>query len=315
MHEHDIMKAMNGVDEDLVSMYTEFTPKKGINVRRIIRTGVIAAAAAAFVIPAGAYAYTHLMHRESVEMYLENADKVEASDKVENQVMENEHIRITLDTVLSDGYTAMAVVTLDALDDYGRNFIENTPHIMLRRTDTGETVFPTGGGGMDDWIEQIKNDTVRYYHNIDLYDKDLSCDLEMIFYSYGLFSDEDADAEISNGHSVMLDENMIPVDNPLGYDFIAKVNFAKNVDTVTLTGTNGKELTLSQFELISEEENIWDGLPETMVLIRNDDTTEVPDETKLCGMDSDEYSSLLFGKFIELDEYKGVEINGVEYLK
>lgn len=285
---------------------------KKIN-KRLVGFMIAAAVVATGAISAGAYAYTHLINRSSVEMYLENADRVEASGKVENQVMENEHVRITLDTVISDGYTAMAVVTLDALDDYGRNFIKYTPYFMLRRTDTGEMIFLNGGGGMDDWTEQIKNDTVRYYHHIDLPGMDLSCDYEMIFFSYPLFPDDEE--ENFNGHTFMLDENMIPVDNPLGYDFIAKVNFEKNVDMVTLTGTNGKEITLSQFELISEEGNIWNGLPDTLVLLRNDGTAEVTDQTKLCGMGNSEYSNVLFGKFIELDEYKGVEIDGVQYLK
>lgn len=313
MNEHEFLKITEGIDEGLVSEYGTLTPRKRISAKRGIQIAVGVAAAAALAIPAGAYAYTHLIHRESVEMYLENADKVEGSGNVENQVMENEHVRITLDTVLSDGYNAMAVVTLDALDDYGRNFIEDTPYFMLRRTDTGEMIFPNGGGGMDDWTEQIKNDTVRYYHDIILSNIDISCDYEMIFYSYPLFPEDEE--ENSNGYTFMLDENMIPVDNPLGYDFIAKVNFAENVDTVTLTGANGKEITLSQFEIISEEENIWNGLPETLALIRNDGTTEVPDETKLSGRGGVEHSSLFFGKFIVLDEYKGVEIDGVEYLK
>lgn len=285
---------------------------KKIN-KRLVGFMIAAAVFATGAISAGAYAYTHLINRSSVEMYLENADRVEASGKVENQVMENEHVRITLDTVISDGYKAMAVVTLDALDDYGKNLIEGTPNIMLRRTDTGETVFPSGGGGMDDWEEQIKNDTGGYYYYIDLPDMDLSCDYEMIFYSYPLFPDDDE--ETSDGYSISLDENMIPVDNPLGYDFIANVNLTKNVDTVTLTGTNGKEITLSQFELISEDKNIWNGVPETLALIRNDGTTESFDEMRITGLGWGAYSSALFGKFIEIDEYKGVEINGVQYLK
>lgn len=311
MNEHDIMKALDGVEEDLVSVYTEFKPRKGFNVRTVIQAAAIIAVVLA--IPVGAYAYTHLIHRDSVEMYLENTDKIEASGNVENQVMENEHIRITLDTVLSDGYTAMAVITLDALDNQGRNYIKYHPSIMLKRTDTGEAVFPSGSGGMDNWTEQLKNDTIKYFHTIDLLDKDISCDYEMIFYSNGLFSVEDW--EKSSGQTIRLDENMIPVNNPLGYDFVAKVNFAKNVDTITLKGTNGKELTLSQFELISEHWNIWDEQPETLVLIRNDETTEKTDQAKMKGTDSDEYSTLFFGKFIELDEYKGIELNGVKYLK
>ncbi|MBQ7069899.1 MAG: hypothetical protein IJM87_01280 [Ruminococcus sp.] len=320
MKENDILKAMNRIDKRFVSEYAELEPKKKTTLKRIVRTGVIIAAAAALAIPAGAYAYKQLIHRESVEMYLEDADKVEASGNIENQVMENEHIRITLDTVLSDGYTALAIVTLDALDDYGKNYILTHPDIMLRRTDTGEAMFPSGSGGMDDWLEQRENSSITYYHSIDLMKIDPSYDYEMIFYSYGVFTEEEH--QEANGKSFQIDENYIPVDNPLGYDFIAKVNFAKNVDTVTLTGENGKALILSQFELISEGDDIdlIDVDHKTFRLIRNDGTLEERSEFCGYGVEADEdhdktFSTMSFKKFIDLDEYKGIMLDGVEYLK
>ena len=132
MNGNDILRAMNGLDEKyIISANGEQTLKQGRKpAKSIFKTSVAIAAAAALMIPVGAYAYTRLIHRESVEMYLENSAKVEESGNAVNRVMENEHIRITLDTVLSDGYMAMAIVTLDALDEYGRNFVLTHPDIM-----------------------------------------------------------------------------------------------------------------------------------------------------------------------------------------
>ena len=320
MNGNDIMKAMNGINEEYLSD-TEITVKKGRKpAKSIFKITVGIAAAAAFAIPVGAYAYNAFIHRDSVEMYLEDAEKVEASGNVENQVMENEHIRITLDTVLSDGYTALAIVTLDALDDCGRNYILTHPDIMLRRTDTGEAMFPSGSGGMDDWLEQRANDSIKYYHSLDLTRIDPSCEYEMIFYSYGIFTDEERQA--ANGKEFKTDENFIPVDNPLGYDFIARVDLAKNVDTVTLTGENGKKLILSQFELISdgEDPDLIEADHKTFRLIRNDGTLEERSDYRGYGVEADEFhdksfSTMSFKKFIDLDEYKGIMIDGVKYLK
>ena len=318
MNGNDIFRAMN---KFIISANCEQTVKQGRKpAKSIFKITVGIAAAAAFAIPVGAYAYNSLIHRESVEMYLEDAEKVEASGNVENQVMENEHIRITLDTVLSDGYTALAIVTLDALDEHGKYYILTHPNIMLRRTDTGEAMFPSGSGGMDDWLEQRANDSIKYYHSLDLTRIDPSCEYEIIFYSDGIFTDEEH--RTANGKEFKLDENYIPVDNPLGYDFIAKVNFAKNVDTVTLTGKNGKTLILSQFELISDGDDIdlIDVDHRSFRLIRNDGTLEERSDFVGYGVGADEYhdktfSTMSFKKFIDLDEYKGVMIDGVEYLK
>ena len=155
MNGNDIMKAMGEIDEEYLKTSKMASIHGRKPAKKVFKVAIAAIAAAVLAIPLGVHAYNAFIHRGSVEMYLENADKVEASGNVENQIMENEHIRITLDTVLSDGYTALAIVTLDALDDYGKNFVINHPFIMLRRLDTGEAVLPIGSGGMDDWTEQI----------------------------------------------------------------------------------------------------------------------------------------------------------------
>lgn len=309
MKGYDIFKAMGDTEEKYLDMSESRPAAK--SSPRVIKIAFAAAAAAALTVGIGAYTYSQFNNPESVEMYLENTDKVEASGNVVNQVMENGHLRITVDTVLSDGYQALVLVTLDALDDYGRNYINYHPSIMMKRTDTGEPVVPAGGGSID-WRQDTK-DTVRYYHTIALCDKDISCDYDIIFFSHGLFSSEDwANA---NGTVKEVDENWIPFDNPLGYDFIARVNFEKNVDTVTLTGKSGKELILSQFELISERGDIIDGFIPDVSLIKNDGTREEIDCTKMHGLGNGESYTLFLSKFIDLDEYRGVEIDGVEYLK
>ena len=317
MNGNDIMKAMGEIDEEYLKTSKMASIHGRKPAKKVFKVAIAAIAAAVLAIPLGVHAYNALIHRGSVEMYLENADKVEASGNVENQIMENEHIRITLDTVLSDGYTALAIVTLDALDDYGKNFVINHPFIMLRRLDTGEAVLPIGSGGMDDWTEQIKNDSIKYYHEIILSKIDTVCDYEMIFYSDGIFKDEE-----DQGRSSALDENYIPVDNPLGYDFIAKVNLKKNVDTVTLTGENGKKLILSQFEIISNDESLdmIDVEHESFKLIKNDGTFEVRRDFSGYGIDAETnhgeaVSVMSFKKFIDLDEYTGVVIDGVKYFK
>ena len=314
MKEYDIFKAMNGTKEEYILQSEEFVKPKGTSGKaiKVVLAAVLIAAITA--VPVGAVARSQLKNRESAKLYLGNTDLLEESGAVENQVMENEHVRITLDTVLSDGYTALAIVTLDALTEQGRNYINYKPDFILRRTDTGETMFHTGGGAMDDWEEQIKNDTIRYFHTIDLAGMDVSCEYEMIFYSMDLFTEEEWKAGVTKP----LDENMIPEGNSLGYDFIAKVSLAKNTESVKMKSADGKTIRLSQFQVIDETGEVLRTVPDSVRLIRSSGSQEVLSRSGRFFSVSDDggtHSTLFFGKLIDLKEYKGIIIDGVEYLK
>ena len=291
MKGNDLMNAMNGIDERFLTE-SELTVKKSRKLSKKALTAFVSiAAAAAFTIPAGVFAYSQLINRDTVKMYLNDADSIEESGLTQNQVMENEHLRITLDTLLSDGYTAVAVITLDAFDDSGRIYIQNHPYIKLRNPADGSYVFPSGSGSMANHMEQQKTDTIRYYQTMDLQNVDCSCDYEMIFFDF---------------------------DNSLGDGFIARVSFAENTETVRLKNERGNELLLSQFEIVNTGEAAWDGLPESFAFLKNDGTKEIPEQREFLGTGPTEknpMSTLFFGKFIDLAEYKGVEIDGVEYLK
>ncbi len=314
MKEYNIFKAMNGTKEEYIMQSEEFVKPKTISGRglKVALAAVLIAAITA--VPVGAVARSQLKNRESGELYLGNTDLLEESGAVENQVMENEHVRITLDAVLSDGYTAMAIITLDALTEQGRNYINYKPNFVLRRTDTGEAMFFTGSGSMAEWEEQIKTDTIRYYQTIDLWDMDCSCEYEMIFYSMDLFTEEEWKAGVTKP----LDENLIPEGNSLGYDFIAKVSFAENTDSVKLKSAAGKTILLSQFQIIDETGEVLKTTPDSVRLLKDAGGSEVLGRSgMLLSVSEDEvtHSTLFFGKLIDLKEYKGVIIDGVEYLK
>lgn len=281
--------------------------------KRFITLTAAAALALTCAATAGAYAYRELIHKDSVEMYLEGAEALENQGLAQNRIMENGHVRITLDSLLSDGYQAMAVVTVEALDDYGLNYTQNTPSFRLRYTDTGDAFFNTGGGGMDDWEEQTATDTVKYYQTIDLANIDVDRPLEMIFFSF-----DEWEGKTEN----KLNSDLIPEDNSLGYDFITPVDLRKNVDTVELTAADGSRARLSQFELVTRGTGYWDSISETngFKLIRADGSYEsfwsglsgssISDDNE-----GEPRESFLFGKFIDLEDYSGAEINGIKFTK
>ena len=85
---------------------------------------VIAAAVAALAmtVTAGAAAYKAFFHKESVASFgIESAVKDDSTAGAASA--ENAHMRVTADTVLSDGYTTQMVFTVEALDDTGREYL------------------------------------------------------------------------------------------------------------------------------------------------------------------------------------------------
>lgn len=86
--------------------------------------------------------------------------------------------------------------------------------------------------------------------------------------------------------------------------------------TATLTNYDGNTVLISQFEIISSENIISENGGQVIRLIKTDGKKEKIDGKKIySSTDNDGKCYTVFGKFIDLDDYKGVEIEGVEYLK
>lgn len=344
MNEYDIMRAMNGTDEHFVSEYAEFTPRKGISIKRTVRTMAVIAAAAALVIPAGAYVYSEFIHRENVEHYIIGTELIEqqSPDAVKNYVMENADYRITIDTALSDGHNVMMVLTNDAKTIKGlkiKGWIVGSPETYITYVDGSAGPFkPVGqiykaiagmygdGYAYDDYDKSPFgfNRSVKIFSCRDI---DLSKDVRIEFFSdikdrhgaalyywrrdypellKSIIPDFDLDEEITND----LD----------GMEFVT--SFAPNVKCVPLYDEKGTEIFMSAFEVFSEkgrtlagENNIID--PYSFFLITNGGEKRNLDlenfhfhiETNV------ECDYIIFGEFIDPDEYLGVEVNGIRYLK
>ncbi|MBQ8913436.1 MAG: hypothetical protein IJ054_05255, partial [Lachnospiraceae bacterium] len=149
----------------------------------------------------------------------------------------------------------------------------------------------------------------RMYELYDLTDIDISKSFDIRFYAVDMYPEE----------SIKLDEYGLPVDNLLD-DMTTTISFEKNCDIVSLTDPDGNNVLLSQFEVLSDDPSIDDTIAEQMKLIRSDGTKEDIDKDKMYFSMSgtgkiNGYRHIIFGKFIELDDYKGVELNGIEYTK
>jgi hypothetical protein len=103
-----------------------------------------------------------------------------------------------------------------------------------------------------------------------------------------------------------------------GFEFTT--NFKPNVKSVELESADGKKLVLSEFEIYSPDgKQIGEQLgnstlrvSESVSLIKtNGEKYEISEENKTSALED----HIIFGEIIDPDDYKGVEIGGVEYLK
>ncbi|MCH5350193.1 MAG: hypothetical protein J1E40_12770 [Oscillospiraceae bacterium] len=340
MNEYDIMKAMNGVEEQFVSEYTEFTPRKGISIKRVIKTSIIIAAAAAFVIPAGAYVYSEFIHRDNVEHYITGTELIEeqSPDAVKNYVMENNDYRITIDSALSDGHNVMMVLTNDAKTIKGleiKAWTGGLTETYITYADGSAGPFKTIGQterpmtGMSGYAyDDYDKSPIGFDRRVSIFscrDIDLNKDVKIEFF-----------IDVKGRHSAELYywrrdypellKSVIPdfdldeeITNDLdGMEFIT--SFAPNVKCVPLYAEDGTEIFMSAFEVFSEngrtlagENNIID--PWSFFFITNDGE-KIPLNFENYNIKSrEDCDYVIFGDFIDPDEYQGIEVNGIRYLK
>lgn len=341
MNGNDMMKVLNGLDEGFVAeaAETRINAKRRGFSRRSVSIAVGIAAAVTFALPAGAYAYERFIHRENVEHYIEGAEIIEqqSPDAVVNHVMENKNYRLTVDTMLSDGHNAVMILTHDARSIKGLGIKSySIPETYVSYADGTPGPF-----GQTDWAEDLPvtswegfayDNTVnpfgfdRTVSVINCETIDLSKDVKVEFFTD---SKDHAGARLyfwkrdypeilrSNDPEIDLNEE---VNNDLeGMEFTT--SFAPNVKCVPLYDGEGTEIFMSAFELYSEKGRVFaedDDIDELSIFFIANDGERI-------ALDNDKYDIgtylgyerdyVIYGEFIDPDEYIGVEINGVKYMR
>ena len=128
--EFALLDALGGIDSSLVSEAdTDTLPKRKIRLGRL--AAVIAAAAlmtSALGIGAAAVISRFIPHKENaLHEYNGNTELLAELEKRTGEpiVCENSHLRMTVDTVISDEIYIRCTATLEGLDDEGKGFISD----------------------------------------------------------------------------------------------------------------------------------------------------------------------------------------------
>ncbi len=324
MNGNDILRAMNELDERfIVSANSEQSVTLSRKpAKNIFRITVGIAAAAALVIPVGAYAYSQLTHREKVSIYYteDGVQKLEKNGLASGRTVENGQIRLTVDTELCDGNFTQGVYTLTALTEDAKEHLE-TAMSKLVYADTGEEISPVGGG-FEGWNGEARSDyelTSTFTYPIKNAYIDSNRPLRLEFYEFVETGETD-----DYGGRVVVDD--LTYYDGISFDLLT----VPNVPCKTLCSADGTEMILSPYG-VSEQDESWaypqDGHEEeafihSFIIISTDgERTDIEDTVKDTENATREYSgtpgtgrfSYRFGTILDIENISGVEIDGVEY--
>lgn len=320
MNGNDILRAINGLDEKyIVSAGRSMTVKRGRLGKRAVRIAVGIAAAIALAIPAGAF-YKQFIHKAAVQEYFteETVEYLEANGLVLDHTAENEHIRLTVDTLLSDGHIGSMVLTVEGLDEKGLQCVEKQsyPEIYLRDAQTGEYVIVhdngspeiIGDGKVD--FDTCTETQFTIWRELQL--DNIDADKEYIL-TFGMNA-RDPNAERDEYH--VLTDNVME-----GISF--ETNFRPNVEVKELENEDGEKLWLSQIGFYSNEQGVIDKMKyrnTEMRLLRNDSVLKdkVSFSASILDWSPERKQPLASGWFdsiVEIDKYNGVEIGDTKYIE
>ena len=304
--------------------------RKRANVRKVFPL-LAAATALAVCLPVGAYAYGQY-HKESVQKYIGVSGEqiLMESGYSAPRSFSNDKATLTIDTMLYDGHSALAVVTIEALDpaytfphDYAfdpeivcdaeGNALEIDPE---ERTYEGK--FLSGYGGICMWKdEDLPSNQCRY---------------EISFPNT-----EDWNGETLYMRFARADEKNYIYWNKAGRELldgmIVSFDFTQNCDCYTMTAENGEQIWLSDFELTrplpdnyetdnersaadAENKSIYkliynDGTEEDLRAVSGFVSTNITEYLAADAPYDDESATIIH----KVSEIAAIEIDGVRYTK
>ena len=295
---------------------TKTKPKKRIK-RRIISFII----AAAVLLPVGAYAAGRLFHKENVEWYLKGSERIEQNESaVKNYVMENKDFKMTIDSQLSDGHNVMMIRTNEAKNSTAKEMLKNEmgmSNVLYTKAhyadgsdgpnvnNTQAGAMCTGGYAFGEHASSGDAEVVL----ISCKGIDLKKDIKLTY------CQAKGDVEgVEIGDEDNYEEPYL--EELEGFEFTT--NFSPNVKSVELKSADGKKLVLSEFEIYSPDGmRIGDNIEFREVskhvsfIKSNGEKYQISEDNKTDA----NYDYIIFGEIINVDDFKGVEINGVEYLK
>ena len=279
MNGYDMLKAMNGLDEAFVKDARQISrPSEKWFDKRALKSAAIILLCLGLLIPSGVYAYQKFFNRETVTYYLGDADAAAAHPHaVQDIVLENADLRMSIDTILSDGHSVLVIKTVTYKTDLLQMELTTIPTlIQYARGSEKEDPFLFG----EELPQYTHAESTSSYEDttgasdgkvlslLDLHKRKISADEPLLISYY--YDSTMAGIERSGDTAEMVQllkqkTTAIPAaegryllkftedsGNLLqGFEFEADVS--PNVDVIRLKSAEGKVLYLSDFEIFAED--------------------------------------------------------------
>ena len=285
--------------------------KKKIRSKKPAVIAVSIAAAAALTVSAGAL--VNYFHQRSVDIFFPDVSGTQTETLIDEDsplTSANKHFRITLDKAYYDGDNLTCIMTAESLD----GTLMTVPDIQAchdgQFTAGSYPLHYDMSGGQFRSLDLVKSTETPFVAHISEYE------LERM--------------GVAGGFETLEGETYIRFGKHLGdgiFDGIElRVSVEKNVETAEVFSENGDKLIMTQIGFYSDEISVLPKMSEIrsgeshtfpeIKLIRNDETFKEFNEGDYpYSMWSDTWCYLLFPELIQLDEYSGIEVDGVRYLK
>ena len=319
------MKNYEEMARDVLHRMDEYETEQRAKRAKVRKVFPVLAAITAVVVclPVGVYAYG-LYHKDSVQKYLGATGEQILMEYGYSapQSFTNDKATLTIDTMLYDGHSALAVVTIEALDpaytfphdyfympeivcDAEGNIIEPDPE---ERTFDGKHLGRTAKSMWKD--EDLPSNRCRY---------------EIMFPNT-----EEWNGEMLYMRFAMPGEDYYfrkPAGRELLDGMIISFDFTQNCDSCTMTAENGEQVWLSDFELIrplpyqdyeavGENKSTYkliynDGTEENLRAVTGFVSTDIREYLAHDAPYDDETATIIH----KVSEIAAIEIDGIRYTK
>ena len=329
MNEQEYMKITNGIDERFVAEYQDSAKVYDLNRRRKLSIGIAAAALVAVMVPAGVFAFNQITHRDKVSIYYseEGVQKLEESLLANGYSVENGSIRLTVDVEMCDGNFTQGVYTLTALTNEAKEHLGSMEHKLIY-ADTGEWIYPVGGGSEGAFGDAISEDeiSIQFSYPVNNSYIDASRPIRIVFF-------ECVETGETDGFGNIVVEDYTYSEG-IYFDLLTE----PNVQTKTLRAEDGTEITLNPYG-VSQLDKDWaypeddeiqgEAISSFIVISTDGERTEILSDSNISdtagfgttivngititGAYGSGNFSIGFGNVLNVDNISAVEINGMAY--
>ena len=309
---------MRAYDSSISGKEDIIMSKSTKKIKRPFVTAATIAAAAMLTITAGATAVKYFFNRDSLNVYYEEStvDKLESMGLVNGLSKENEHIRFTIDTLVCDGNRFDGVFTITALDNEAKKIINEENYAAVCDVYAADAEDETMSREGYVFEQKYREDEISFTMGFMLNNYHGNYDELILTPIFGSSESEKSDKYDDLSITVSIKPNTEPTVlvsedgdeiylNPISCYQSGKGRFIEG----------GKGTYFSSYLILPDgsKELIFDagGAPENLNGKSNTFGLFFPEYDE----ENTDYFGIYFGKVIDVDDYAGIEFNGIRYMK